>query len=187
MNLDQKIRKIPNWPKAGVLFYDITTVFEDPEGYRYIVDELAKPYEGHPSASSPSASSGASLRVDKVVGIDARGFLLAGSVAYKLGTGVSLVRKKGKLPYKTIQRDYTLEYASNTIEMHEDTIKKGEKILLIDDLVATGGTIKAAAEMIEELGGEIVGISFVIDLPFLGGSEKLKDYNVNYLIKYDSE
>ena len=173
MNLDQKIRKIPNWPKAGVLFYDITTVFEDPEGYKYIIDELAKPYEGQ--------------KIDKVVGIDARGFLLAGSVAYKLGTGVSLVRKKGKLPYKTIQRDYTLEYASNTIEMHEDTIKKGEKILLIDDLVATGGTIKAAAEMIEELGGEIVGISFVIDLPFLGGSEKLKDYNVNYLIKYDSE
>lgn len=173
MNLDQKIRKIPNWPKPGVLFYDITTVFEDPEGYKYIIDELAKPYEGQ--------------KIDKVVGIDARGFLLAGSVAYKLGTGVSLVRKKGKLPYKTIKRDYTLEYASNTIEMHKDTIKKGEKILLIDDLVATGGTIKAAAEMIEELGGEIVGISFVIDLPFLGGSEKLKGYNVNYLIKYDGE
>lgn len=173
MNLDEKIRKVPDWPKPGILFYDITTVFEDPEGYKYIIDELSKPYEGQ--------------KIDKVVGIDARGFLLAGSVAYKLGAGVSLVRKKGKLPYKTIKRDYTLEYASNTVEMHEDTIKKGEKILLVDDLVATGGTIKAAAEMIEELGGEIVGISYVIDLPFLGGSEKIKNYNVHYLIKYDSE
>ena len=173
MNLDSKIRKVPNWPKEGVLFYDITTLLEDGETFRYIVDQLVEPF--------------ADQKIDKVVGIDARGFIVAAAVAYKLGIGVSLVRKKGKLPYKTISRDYTLEYASNTVEMHEDTIKKGEKVLLVDDLVATGGTIKAAVEMIEEMEGDIVGISFIVDLPFLGGSEKIEDYKVNYLIKYDSE
>jgi len=155
MDLDQFIRKVPNWPKEGILFYDVTTLFENKEVFAYLVQELIKPF--------------ATQKVDKVVGIDARGFVLAGVVGYRLGAGVSLVRKKGKLPHKTIQESYTLEYASETIEMHEDTLRKGEKILIIDDLIATGGTLQAAAKLVERLGGKIVGIAVIVDLPFLGG------------------
>lgn len=173
MNLDQKIRKIPDWPKSGVLFYDVTTLFEDKETFRYMINELCWPYEGR--------------KIDKIVGIDARGFLLASTMAYKLNAGLSIVRKKGKLPYRTINKDYSLEYGCGTVEMHDDTIKPGEKVVIVDDLIATGGTMKAAAEMVEELGGEIVGISWIVDLPFLGGSEKIKNYNCHCLIKYDSE
>ncbi|MBU4332775.1 S-methyl-5'-thioadenosine phosphorylase [Patescibacteria group bacterium] len=173
MNLDLKIRKIPNWPKPGVLFYDVTTLFEDREAFRYVVDEMCKPY--------------LYTRVDKIVGIDARGFLLASSMAYKLGAGVSIVRKKGKLPYKTIARDYSLEYGEGTVEMHEDTIKPGERVIIVDDLVATGGTMKATCELVEQLGGVIVGVSWLVDLPFLHGSEKLVNYQCHYLIKYESE
>lgn len=173
MDLDAKIRKIPNWPKPGVLFYDVTTLFEDKGAFRYVVDEMCQPYQYQ--------------AIDKIVGIDARGFLLASSMAYKLGAGVSIVRKKGKLPYKTISRDYTLEYASETIEMHEDTIKRGERVIIVDDLVATGGTMKAACELVEQLGGVIVGVTWVVDLPFLGGFRKLGGYQCHYLIKYDSE
>ncbi len=173
MNLDKHIRKIPDWPQKGVLFYDVTTVFENKEIFQEAINELVKPFEN--------------INIDKVVGIDARGFVLAGVVAYKLKAGLSLVRKKGKLPYKTIQKTYTLEYATETIEMHEDTIKKGEKVLIVDDLVATGGTLMAAIELVESLGGEVVGISCLIDLPFLGGSKKIEKYKKNFLIKYDNE
>lgn len=173
MNLDQKIRKIPDWPKPGVLFYDVTTLFEDKETFRYMINELCRPYEG--------------MRIDKIVGIDARGFLLASTMAYKLNAGLSIVRKKGKLPYRTINKDYSLEYGSGTVEMHEDTIKPGEKVVIVDDLIATGGTMKAAVEMVEELGGEVIGVSWIVDLPFLGGSERIKNYNCHCLIKYDSE
>ena len=121
--------------------------------------------------------------------IDARGFLIAAPVAYNLHTGLSIVRKKGKLPHVTIKQEYTLEYASNVIEMHEDTIRKGEKVVLLDDLLATGGTALATCDLIEKLGGEIVGTGFVVDLPFLGGSKKLKErgYLVKYLVSYGSE
>jgi len=173
MDLDQFIRKVPNWPKEGILFYDVTTLFENKEVFAYLVQELIKPF--------------ATQKVDKVVGIDARGFVLAGVVGYRLGAGVSLVRKKGKLPHKTIQESYTLEYASETIEMHEDTLRKGEKILIIDDLIATGGTLQAAAKLVERLGGKIVGIAVIVDLPFLGGSAKLKKYKVHSLISYYGE
>jgi len=173
MDLDQFIRKVPNWPKEGILFYDVTTLFENKEVFAYLVQELIKPF--------------ATQKVDKVVGIDARGFVLAGVVGYRLGAGVSLVRKKGKLPHKTIQESYTLEYDSETIEMHEDTLRKGEKILIIDDLIATGGTLQAAAKLVERLGGKIVGIAVVVDLPFLGGSAKLKKYKVHSLISYYGE
>ncbi len=173
MNIDTKIRKIPNWPKEGVLFYDITTLFEDKEAFHYVVDELCRPYEN--------------MQIDKVVGIDARGFLLASSMAYKLSAGVTIVRKKGKLPYKTISRNYTLEYASATIEMHEDAIKNGEIVIVVDDLVATGGTMTATTELVEQLGGIILGISWIVDLQFLGGSKKISGYNCNYLISYDNE
>jgi len=175
MNLKDKIREVPNWPIKGVNFKDITTLMEDPKTFQYVVDTLAKPF--------------LKIKIDKIVGIDARGFLFAAPVAYKLKTGLAIVRKPGKLPYKTIQKKYTLEYASNTIQMHKDTVLPNEKILLIDDLIATGGTAVATCDLIEKLGGKIIGISFVVDLPFLGGSEKLKKrkYFVRSLVSYDKE
>ena len=173
MDLKKHIREIPDWPKPGVNFKDITTLLEDKDIFKYVIDELCKPYM--------------EMKIDKVVGIDARGFLLASAMAYKLGAGMSIVRKKGKLPYNTKSRDYTLEYASATVEMHEDTIKAGEKVVVIDDLVATGGTLLATCEIVEEMGGEIVGVGYIIDLPFLGGSGKLGKYKLNYLVSYEGE
>jgi len=174
MNFKKYIREVPNWPKFGVNFKDITTLLENKEVFKSVIDELCLPYKNK--------------KIDKVVGIDARGFLLAGVVAYKLGAGISIVRKKGKLPYKTKAKNYELEYASATIEMHEDTIKQGERVIIIDDLVATGGTILATIDLIKEMGGEIVGVSVIIDLPFLGGSEKIKNkYDFNCLINYNTE
>src|SRR3989339_1432247 len=140
MDFKKHIREIPDWPKPGINFYDITTLLENKKAFKILIDCLCYPYKDQ--------------KIDKVVGIDARGFLLAGAMAYQLSTGVSVIRKKGKLPYKTKTRDYVLEYASETIEIHEDTIKLGEKVIIVDDLVATGGTLLAAAELVEELGGE---------------------------------
>lgn len=173
MDLKSHIREVPDWPKLGIRFYDITTLLENAEALKYTIDKLAEPFQNQ--------------KIDKVVGIDARGFLLASAVAYKLGSGISLVRKKGKLPYKTISRDYTLEYASNTVEMHEDTIKPGEKVILIDDLIATSGTASAAVELIEQMGGEIIGIGFLVDLPFLGGMDRLAKYKPFSLVQYRTE
>ncbi len=175
MDLKEKIREIPDWPKPGINFKDITTLLEDGEAFRQAVNLLAAPFSGK--------------KIDKVVGIDARGFLLAAPVAYKLNTGLAIVRKKGKLPSNCIQIEYTLEYASNTIEMHDDAIKPGENVILIDDLCATGGTALAACDLILKLGGKILGIGFLIDLPFLGGSKKLKErgYEVYSLVEYESE
>ncbi|MDO8668082.1 MAG: adenine phosphoribosyltransferase [bacterium] len=175
MNLKSKIREIPNWPKPGINFKDITTLLEDKAAFKEAVDKLAAPFLGQ--------------KIDKVVGIDARGFLLAAPVAYKLNTGLAVVRKKGKLPFRSIKQDYTLEYASNTVEMHEDAIKPGENVVLIDDLCATGGTALAACDLIKRLGGKIIGVSFLIDLPFLGGSKKIKErgIEVRSLVEYDKE
>lgn len=173
--LDAKIRKIPNFPKEGILFYDVTTLFENAECFKQIIDEICQKYEGQ--------------KIDKVVGIDARGFLLASTMAYKLGAGVSIVRKKGKLPYKCKQASYEKEYGPDTIEMHEDTVRPGEKVIIADDLLATGGTMSAAIDLVKQMGGEIVGIDFVINLSFLPGLERLKeqDYPVSYLVEYESE
>jgi len=173
--LKSKIREIPNWPKTGVNFKDITTLLEDGNYFKKVVDLLSEPLMGR--------------GISKVVGIDARGFLAAAPVAYRIGAGLSIVRKKGKLPFKTIGQSYTLEYASNTIEMHRDTILPGEKVALIDDLIATGGTALAACDLIEKLGGAIAAAGFIVDLPFLGGSQKLKDrgYQVRSLVVYDQE
>jgi len=175
MNLKSKIREIPDWPKPGVSFKDITTLLEDKDAFAYAVNLLAAPFTGQ--------------AIDKVVGIDARGFLLAAPVAYKLNTGLAIVRKLGKLPSNLIKQEYALEYASNTIEMHDDAVKPGEKIILIDDLCATGGTALAACDLIERLGGKILGIGFLIDLPFLNGSKKIKNrgYELYSLVEYDSE
>jgi len=175
MDLKAKIREVDGWPKPGISFKDITTLLEDKDALHETVDLLAAPYVGQ--------------KIDKVVGIDARGFLLAAPVAYKLNTGLAIVRKKGKLPSKTISQDYVLEYASNTVEMHDDAIKPGETVLLIDDLCATGGSALAACDLIERLGGKIIGIGFLVDMPFLGGSKKIKDrgYRMMNLVEYDSE
>ena len=165
-----KIREIPNWPKKGILFYDITPLLEDGEMFSQIIDELAKPY--------------LDKKIDKVVAIDARGFILGAALAYKLKTGLAIVRKKGKLPAKKISKEYALEYGSDTIEMHEDTVLPGEKVLIVDDLLATGGTMSATIDIVEELKGEIVSIDFLIELEFLNGREKLKGYSIRSLVKY---
>jgi adenine phosphoribosyltransferase len=169
-DLKSKVRAIPNWPKKGIIFRDITPVIEDRKLFRCLIDQLAKPY--------------LKKKIDMIVGIDARGFILAAALAYKLKTGLGIVRKIGKLPYKTIRKKYSLEYASNTLEMHQDTIKPGQKVLLVDDLLATGGTMKAAVDLVEELGGKVIGIEFFIDLKDLGGIKKLKGYPVKSLIKF---
>lgn len=175
MDLKSKIREIPDWPKAGINFKDITTLLEDKAAFKEAIDKLAAPFF--------------KKKIDKVVGIDARGFLLAAPVAYILGSGLAIVRKKGKLPSSSIEQDYTLEYASSTVEIHDDAIKQGENIILIDDLCATGGTALAACDLISMLGGNIVGVSFLIDLPFLGGSNKIKErgIEVRSLIEYEGE
>ncbi len=170
MNLKNKIREVSDWPKKGVGFKDITPLLEDPKALQFAIDKLATPYKNE--------------KIDKVVGIDARGFLLASAVAYKLKAGLSIVRKKGKLPHKTISKKYALEYACNELEMHKDTINPGERVIVIDDVLATGGTMETTCQMIEKLGGNIVGISFLIDLTFLNGKEKLKKYNLNSLVEY---
>jgi adenine phosphoribosyltransferase len=173
MDLKSKIREVPDWPIKGVNFKDITTLLQDGETFQYVIDELLKPFENE--------------KIDKIVAIDARGFLLATPIAYKIGAGVCLVRKKGKLPHRTIEETYEKEYGPDTVTMHEDTVKRGEKVLIIDDLLATGGTLEAAIKMVEKLGGEIIGVGLIIDLPFLGGSEKLKKYNIHSLVSYQGE
>lgn len=173
IDLKKYIREIPDWPVKGVNFKDITTLLQNPKVFKYTVDQMCRPF--------------LDKKIDKIVAIDARGFLLAAPMAYKMNCGVVLVRKKGKLPYKIIEKRYQKEYGLDILTMHQDAIKKGDKVLVVDDLLATGGTISAAVEMVEDLGGKIEGMSFIIDLPFLGGSEKLKKYKLEYLISYDSE
>ncbi len=168
--IKSKIREIPDWPKKGVGFKDITSLLQDAICFRTVINELAKKF--------------ANKKIDKIVGIDARGFLLASAVAYKLGAGVAIVRKKGKLPYQCIMQEYELEYGTNCIEMHEDAILPGERVAIIDDVLATGGTAAACAKLVEQLKGKIVGIAFLIDLSFLKGKDKLKKYKIYSLIKY---
>ena len=170
MDIKSKIREIPDWPEKGVNFKDITPLLQDKETFSFTIDKLCEPFE----QNFP----------DIIVGIDARGFILSAAMAYKLNTGLAIIRKRGKLPHKTISQEYTLEYATNTIEMHEDAIKKGQKVLIVDDVLATGGTMEATAQMVEKLGGQIIGISFLIELDSLNGREKLKNYKIESLIHY---
>lgn len=169
----QKIRNVPDFPKKGIMFRDITTLLKDG-------DSLAK-------ASDALYEFSKDLGIDKVVGIESRGFIFGSLLAKKLGVGLVLVRKPGKLPAATISQSYTLEYGEDTLEIHNDAIKPGERILVHDDLLATGGTARAACDLIEKAGGKIIQISFIIELAFLGGKEKFKDYIVNALVSYDSE
>jgi len=173
MDLKNKIREITDWPVAGVNFKDITTLLQDKKVFKYVIDKMAGPFR--------------TKGVDKVVVIDARGFLLGSPIAYKLGSGVSLVRKNGKLPHKTITETYRKEYGTDTLAMHTDTIRKGEKVLMVDDLIATGGTMDAAIRLVEKLGGIVKGVSCIIDLPFLGGSKKLGRYKLYRLVSYENE
>ena len=170
MDLKSKIREIPNWPKKGVNFKDITPLLQDAKFFRYVINQMAKPYLKN--------------RPNMIVGIDARGFIFASALAYKLGVGIAIVRKSGKLPYKTISKTYTLEYASNTLEIHQDAVLKGQKVLIVDDVLATGGTVKATVDLVEKLGGKIIGIIFLAELSELGGRKKLRKHSVRSLIKY---
>lgn len=147
------------------MFRDVTTLFSDPRGFRIAIDQLLHPYAGQP--------------IDKVVGLEARGFILGGAIAHQLSVGFIPIRKKGKLPGKTIEQNYTLEYGTATMEVHDDALQPGEKVLLVDDLLATGGTAEAGIKLIERLGAEVIGCAFVIDLPDLGGRTKLEGLGMN--------
>jgi adenine phosphoribosyltransferase len=164
-DLKSLIRTIPDYPKTGIMFRDVSTLLRHGEGFRATVARMAAPY--------------AAAGVQAVAGIEARGFILGGAVADKLGCGFVPLRKKGKLPWKTIGQEYTLEYGVDIIEMHEDAIRAGERILIVDDLIATGGTAEAAVKLVRRSGGEVVGATFIIDLPELGGMNRLAALGVN--------
>jgi adenine phosphoribosyltransferase len=160
MDLAQIIRTIPDYPKPGIMFRDITTLLGDARAFRRTVDELVQPFAG--------------MKIDKVAGIEARGFILGGAVAHQLSSGFVPLRKRGKLPHQTRAVEYALEYGSDVMEMHVDALVAGEKVMLVDDLIATGGTALAAVQLLKEAGAQIVAAAFVIDLPELGGAAKLK-------------
>ena len=169
----QKIRNVPDFPKKGIVFRDITTLLKDGEALNQSAEALYQFSKDY--------------KIDKVVGVESRGFIFGSVLAQKLGVGLALVRKPGKLPAKTISQSYTLEYGEDTLEIHKDAIEPGERILLHDDLLATGGTARAACDLVEKAGGKIIQVSFIIELAFLGGKELFKDYIVNALATYDSE
>ncbi|MBI3985508.1 MAG: adenine phosphoribosyltransferase [Lentisphaerae bacterium] len=160
MTIKSKIRTVPNWPKAGIMFRDITTLLKDPAGLKLCIDDFVERYRNK--------------AVDVVVGIDSRGFILGGAVAYLLGKGFVPVRKKGKLPAETEREEYALEYGTDVVEIHKDALKKGQKVLIVDDLIATGGTALAAAKLVKKLGAAVAEFAFIIDLPDLGGRKKLE-------------
>ncbi len=167
MPIKSRIRTVPDYPRKGVMFRDITTLLGDAYGFRKVVDELVQPYAG--------------VRIDKVAGIEARGFILGGAVAHQLSVGFVPVRKKGKLPWRTIGQDYELEYGDDRVEMHADAIAKGENVLLVDDLIAPGGTAVATIQLIRSVGGDLAGCSFIVDLPDLGGRKRLEELGVKIL------
>ncbi len=175
MDLKSVIRSIPDFPKPGILYRDITTLLTDARGFRRAVDELVQPLAG--------------AKIDKVAGIEARGFILGGAIAHQLSVGFVPIRKKGKLPHKTISQSYELEYGSDDIEIHVDAIEPGERVLLVDDLIATGGTAMAAIQLLERARAEIVLCTFVVDLPDLGGADKLRadGKQVTALVQFDGE
>lgn len=163
-SLEKLIRTIPDYPKPGIMFRDVTTLLADAKGLRKAIKSMAEPFEDK--------------KIHAVAGIEARGFILGGAIADRLECGFIPIRKKGKLPYKTIGQDYTLEYGVDTIEIHADAIQHGQRILIVDDLIATGGTAEAAVKLIARTGGDVAGATFIIDLPELGGMKLLKSLNV---------
>jgi adenine phosphoribosyltransferase len=169
--LKKMIREVPDFPKKGILFYDITTLLKDKTGLATLIDKLSEHY--------------ISEDVDLVLGMEARGFIFAPALAYRLNAGFVPVRKPGKLPAECVRYDYSLEYGTNTLEVHKDAIQRGQRVLIVDDLLATGGTAEATAKLAESLGAKIAGLGFVVELTFLNGRDKLKNYNVMSLLRYD--
>ncbi len=169
--LESKIRIVPDFPKEGIEFLDLTTLFKDAAAFKQVIDLLYDEYKDK--------------EIEQVIGIEARGFVAASALAYRLGAGVALIRKPGKLPAETISCRYDLEYGSNEIHIHKDALQKGERVLLIDDLLATGGTMAASINLVEQLEGEIAGIAFIVELAFLDGREKLGNYPIFTLIRRD--
>ena len=170
-SLKKLIREIPDFPKKGILFYDITTLLKDKTGFAALIDRLSEHYVAQ--------------KIDLVLGMEARGFIFAPALAYRLNAGFVPVRKPGKLPAECVSYDYALEYGKNTLQIHKDAIQKGQRVLIVDDLLATGGTAEATAKLAESLGAEIVGLGFVVELDFLKGRDKLKGYDVVSLLRYD--
>ena len=164
------IREIPDWPKEGILFYDVTTLLKQGACYEKTIQAMLEPYK--------------ESRIDLVLGMEARGFIFAPTVAYALNAGFIPVRKPGKLPAPTFHENYELEYGTDRLEIHQDAIKPGERVLIVDDLIATGGTAEATAKLAEKMGAEVVGFSFAIELTFLNGKERLSKYNVHSVLKY---
>ncbi len=171
--LEDYVKSIPDFPEKGIIFRDITTVLQDPDGFKLAIDELLKLLDG--------------VEYDAVVGAESRGFIFGAPIAYEKGKSFVLVRKKGKLPRETIEKEYELEYGKATLEIHKDAIKKGQKVVVVDDLMATGGTIKATIDLVEELGGEVVKVIFLMELEGLKGREKLVDYDVDAVISYEGK
>jgi adenine phosphoribosyltransferase len=169
--LKQLIREVPDFPKKGILFYDITTLLKDKRGFATLIDQFSEHYIRH--------------HIDLVLGIEARGFIFAPALAYRLNAGFVPVRKPGKLPAPTVKYDYALEYGVGTLECHKDAIERGQRVLVVDDLLATGGTAEATAKLASSLGAEIAGLGFVVELDFLKGRDKLKGYDVMSLLHYD--
>jgi adenine phosphoribosyltransferase len=169
-DLRAKIREVPDFPKPGILFYDITTLLKDPEAFREVVDRMADQVAGK--------------QIDIVVGMESRGFIFSAPLAYKIGAGFVPVRKLGKLPAETIEVEYQLEYGSATLEIHRDAIESGQRVLIVDDLLATGGTVHGTIELVRRLGGEIVGLSFMVELSFLKGRDSLREFDINALLTY---
>jgi len=169
-SLRERIREIPDFPKPGILFYDITTVLKDPVAYKESIDLMLAPY--------------ADEAIDLVVGMESRGFIFSAPMAYQLGAGLVPVRKLGKLPAETITVEYALEYGSNTLEIHRDAIGPGQKVLIVDDLLATGGTVKGTIELVERLKGEVVGLAFLVELDFLKGRDRLEGRRVTSVVQY---
>jgi adenine phosphoribosyltransferase len=172
MDLSSKIRVVPDFPKSGVSFKDITTLLKDGAALRYTIDCIAEHYKDS--------------KVDVILGVESRGFLFGAPLAYKMGTGFILVRKPGKLPSSILRASYELEYGSDSLEIHKDAIEPGQRVLLVDDLLATGGTMAAAADLVRQLKGEIAGFAFVVELTYLNGREKLGDAEILSLVQYDS-
>src|SRR6187397_3602468 len=168
--LRAKIREVPDFPKPGILFYDITTLLKDAGAYKEAIDQMLEPYAGE--------------AIDVVVGMESRGFIFSAPMAYQLDAGLVPVRKLGKLPAETITVEYALEYGSNTLEIHRDAVQPGQKVLIVDDLLATGGTVKGTIELIERLKGEVIGLAFLVELEFLKGRERLDNRRVTSVIKY---
>ncbi len=168
--LKKKIREVPDFPKPGILFYDLTTLLKDREGLRKVSDILTQEFEGK--------------KIDKVVGIEARGFIFAPAIAYNLNAGLVLVRKKGKLPAESISASYSLEYGQDVLEMHKDAIEPGQRVLIVDDLIATGGTAAATVQMVLQLRGEVVALAFIVELGSLNGREKLDGFEVFSILSY---